>query len=233
MMSNPFLFAFSQSDLFGKLIFIGLFVLSIGSWTLIVHKFLLTRSWVRLGTYAFRNFVPAQPLSRPKKATGARRHNPYTSVGNVLNTTCLDVLTKNQALTGSSTPYLSASDVDAISDQVEIVLADETHRLERHLYLLSTTVSLAPFLGLLGTVWGILVTFADLQNKGTGGGNEMALGGLSMALATTVIGLLVAIPALVGNNYLRASIKGIHHQLRDYAARVLGAVELQYRSVDK
>ena len=61
-------------------------------------------------------------------------------------------------------------------------------------------------MGLLGTVWGILVTFSGLQSNGLSSANSSVLSGLSMALGTTVFGLVVAIPALVGYNYLKSII---------------------------
>jgi biopolymer transport protein TolQ len=82
-------------------------------------------------------------------------------------------------------------------------------QLESGLYCLPTIVSLAPFLGLLGTVWGILITFNELQLGKSVQGSSAIMGGLSMALGTTVVGLIVAIPALVAYNYLRSQIKSI------------------------
>ena len=81
--------------------------------------------------------------------------------------------------------YLSPSDVDYIGDRLHVLISVQRKSLEKYLFFLSTVVSLAPFLGLLGTVWGILVTFGDLQAHVSGNANEMILGGLSMALATT------------------------------------------------
>ena len=101
--------------------------------------------------------------------------------------------------------------------------------MEKNLYILSTIVTLAPFLGLLGTVWGILVSFSDLQG---GVQSQMVLGGLSLALTTTVLGLIIAIPALIGNNYLRNAIKVIQNDMESFSNDVMASVELQYRQVD-
>jgi biopolymer transport protein TolQ len=108
----------------------------------------------------------------------------------------------------------------------------QTKFLEKSLYVLSTTVSLAPFLGLLGTVWGILTTFSELQNQGTGNTHQMVLGGLSLALATTVLGLIDAIPALIGFNYLKNDVKDFQTEMESFSNELLASVELQYRQVD-
>src|SRR4029078_12125978 len=108
----------------------------------------------------------------------------------------------------------------------------QVKHLEKNLYILSTTVSLAPFLGLLGTVWGILTTFSEMQSKTAGSTHQMVLGGLSLALATTVLGLLDAIPALIGYNYLKNTIRDLEVDMEGFSTEILASVELQYRQVD-
>jgi biopolymer transport protein TolQ len=111
-------------------------------------------------------------------------------------------------------------------------VATQTKTLEKNLFLLSTVVSLAPFLGLLGTIWGILTTFSELQSHTAGGTHQMVLGGLSLALATTVLGLLDAIPALIGYNYLKNAIREFQTEMEGFANEILASIEMQYRKVD-
>jgi biopolymer transport protein TolQ len=91
---------------------------------------------------------------------------------------------------------------------------------------------LAPFLGLLGTVWGILTTFSELQVQGSSSSHQMVLGGLSLALATTVFGLIDAIPALIGYNYLKNTIRDFQTEMEKFASELLASIEMQYRKVD-
>lgn len=187
--------------------------------------------------------------------------NPFLDLYQTLKKQCTEVLTKNRhfsklqqndkpqhqethrnelggsTLTGnghSQPPVssLSLSDIDYLASHLSTQVAYQVKFLEKHLYILSTTVSLAPFLGLLGTVWGILMTFSELQAQGAGGTHQMVLGGLSLALATTVLGLLVAIPALIGYNYLKNSIRDFATEMEGFSNDILAAVELQYRKVD-
>ena len=95
--------------------------------------------------------------------------------------------------------------------------------------VLDTVITLAPLLGLLGTVWGILLTFSQLQEKGAIASNASMLSGLSLALATTVVGLLVAIPALVGYNYLKNGLREYRREAEDFANLLLTSLELYYR----
>jgi biopolymer transport protein TolQ len=102
--------------------------------------------------------------------------------------------------------------------------------MRKHLHILYTTYSLAPFLGLLGTVWGILTTFSEMQAH-AGTGSQGILGGLSMALATTVFGLIIAIPALVAYNYLKQNIQDFETDMENFSNKLLASVELQYRGL--
>jgi len=104
--------------------------------------------------------------------------------------------------------------------------------LEKNLFVLSTIVTLGPFLGLLGTVWGILLTFSELHSRGISSSNAAMLAGLSMALATTVIGLVVAIPAVIGYNYIKNAGREYLREMEDFSQVLLSTLELQYRKPD-
>ncbi len=93
--------------------------------------------------------------------------------------------------------------------------------LEKGIFLLPTVASLSPFLGLLGTVWGILLTFYELRHGVVAQGNTAVMGGLATALGTTVVGLIVAIPALISYNYLRAQIRSLSLDMDNFSERLL------------
>jgi len=247
---NPFFESYIQSDFLGKLIFLALYALSIGSWTLLIYKTWLT---YQAKKQAFRFYESFQlqrlnPLNLDCDHLSKKNQtmNPFLKIYQTLKKQSLDLLAKNRhfnQLSGSetsymtSTPlssptYLSLSDIDYVASHLSTQVAQQIKELEKSLYVLSTTVSLAPFLGLLGTVWGILTTFSQLQSQAAGQTHDMVLGGLSMALATTVLGLLDAIPALVGYNYLKNSIRDFAIEMEGFSNEVLAAVELQYRKVD-
>lgn len=246
--SNPFFEAYVQSDLLGKLIFIGLYALSICSWVVLIHKIWLTHQ-AKKAAFRFHEAFQLQklnPLSLDCEGLNKRKQlNPFLDLYRVLKKQSLDLLTKNRhfGLTqqtpeglskGNSGPvaFLSLSDIDFVASHLSIQVASQVKYLEKHLYILSTTVSLAPFLGLLGTVWGILMTFSALQTQSMGNTHQMVLGGLSLALATTVLGLIDAIPALIGYNYLKNTIRDFSTEMEGFSNEILASVELQYRKVD-
>ena len=101
---------------------------------------------------------------------------------------------------------LSARSIQAIRSSLDGGLVRETHRLNRSMVLLTIAISGGPFLGLLGTVVGVMITFASVAQAGEVNVNAIAPG-IAAALAATVAGLAVAIPALFGYNYLLTRIK--------------------------
>lgn len=101
---------------------------------------------------------------------------------------------------------LSARSIQAIRAALDGALVRETHRLGSQMVLLTIAISGGPFLGLLGTVVGVMITFAAVAAAGDVNVNAIAPG-IAAALAATVAGLAVAIPSLFGYNYLLTRVK--------------------------
>jgi biopolymer transport protein TolQ len=240
--ANPFLDAYLESDALGRLIFIALIALSVVSWILIAYKVWITHL-ARKHSVQFYKLYEAQrmnPLGMeldPSKR--GSKPNPFYDLYFVLKKYSLEILSKNrrfgiQAGGGGQEPthsYMSPTDIDFVQAHLVTMVANQAKFLEKNLFILSTIVSLAPFLGLLGTVWGILATFSELQTHG-GGGTGMVLGGISLALATTVLGLIDAIPALIGYNYLKNNIRDFQTDMEGFSNEILASVEIFYRKVD-
>ena len=236
---NPFFDAYTESDFLGKLIFLGLIGLSILSWSVLIHKLWVTKNVKRESLLFRKKFHEAksQPLQMIAPVAQKREcPNAFGIVYEVLKGKTLEILEKNKKasieLSPEITAHLSTADIALLEAHASSTISTLTKYLEKNLYLLSTVVTLAPFLGLLGTVYGILVTFTGLNSEAAGGSNQVILGGLSLALTTTVIGLVDAIPALVGYNYLKNVIHDFDSEMERFATDVLSSVELQYRKVE-
>lgn len=238
--TNPFFDAYFQSDFMGKMIFLGLIFLSIWSWTVLIYKMWITFQAKKLALEFLQSYQgqKANPLALEVPATHYQKKNPFLEIYLVFKKQTLDILNKNKHFgqlsrsKEASKSYLSQVDIEYVESHVVNAIINQTKYLEKNLFVLSTIVTLAPFLGLLGTVWGILTTFSDLQTHTGGSTHQMVLGGLSLALATTVLGLLDAIPALIGYNYLKNNIKDFQTDMEGFSHEMLAAVELQYRQVD-
>jgi biopolymer transport protein ExbB len=112
------------------------------------------------------------------------------------------------ARSGARAPVLSATSIAAIRAALDSGYVKETQRLNRLMVVLTIAISGGPFLGLLGTVVGVMITFAAIAASGDVNVNAIAPG-IAAALVATVAGLVVAIPALFGYNYLVSRIKDL------------------------
>ena len=226
---QTFFQAYLESDIFGKLIFFSLFFLSCSCWILLIQK-CFTFKKMSLSGKQFKALASIHKEELLKLTSNA--HHPFSAVYHALKTQALSILEKNHYFSDGNQHYLSKADIDSLEAHLEITIAKLKETVEKNFFILSTTVTLAPFLGLLGTVWGILVSFSGLQGGQGMTSNAAVIGGLSTALTTTVLGLLIAIPALIGNNYLKTLSKNFMIEMVDFAHFLLSTIELQYRKVD-
>ncbi len=135
---------------------------------------------------------------------------------------------ESQAGRGEKTA-LSAAALDAIRASLDAGLIRENHRLNSQIVLLTIAISGGPFLGLLGTVVGVMITFAAIAAAGDVNVNAIAPG-IAAALVATVAGLAVAIPALFGYNWLASQIKNVSADMQVFADEFLTkAAELHSR----
>ena len=239
---NPFFDAYVESDFLGKLIFLGLIALSIITWSVLIHKIWITKR-VKKESLSFRKIFQEQKDKPLEINYNSKSHpecpNAFQIVYGVLQSKTCEILDKNQTVSQSikktnenSAAYLSASDVSLLDSCANSAITSLVKYLNKNLYILSTVVTLAPFLGLLGTVYGILVTFSGMKSDPSAASNQVVLGGLSLALTTTVIGLVDAIPALIGYNYLKNVIHDFDTEMGRFANDVLTSFELHYRRVE-
>ncbi|MBU6446344.1 MAG: MotA/TolQ/ExbB proton channel family protein, partial [Verrucomicrobia bacterium] len=170
-------------------------------------------------------------FTRPKGRLLEVPH-PFFEMYKTLKQKTLQLISRNHLYLPNLETVLSEADLGLIDSQIQTTLAKQHKLLEKHLFVLSTIATLGPFLGLLGTVWGILLTFTQLHARGVSASNAAMLSGLSMALATTVIGLVIAIPAFAGYNYLKNAAREYRRDMEDFSQLILAAIELQYRRPD-
>jgi len=120
---------------------------------------------------------------------------------------------------------LSASDLEEILELGERRRLGESRSLKQNVWVIGTIGSSAPFIGLYGTVVGIIKSFHQMATMGTGGFSVVAAG-ISEALVATALGLVVAIVAVIFYNYLQVKVSGLDTMLRVGLGRVLEAARL-------
>ena len=122
-------------------------------------------------------------------------------------------------------PLIRKGDVEEILEYGERRRLEEGQALKRNVWVLGTVAASAPFIGLFGTVIGIIKSFHQMAVMGTGGFAVVAAG-ISEALVATALGLIVAIVALIFFNYLQSKIGTVDTMLRVGLGKVLESAEI-------
>lgn len=229
------IFTLQQATWPGRIILLLLFVASIFSWSVMVTKLRVLRRARDQRTHFLQRFrAERQPL----KLFTERARFDGTPIFSVYKAGCRELTFQ---LLGSAevdetfrarletAQKISPAQMRVVTTAMERAVGESALKLEAQMILLATAVSGAPFLGLLGTVWGVMETFGDIAASGSANLAAMAPG-VSAALITTVTGLLVAIPAMFGYNYLVTTVRGMVVELDNFAAEL--SSEFQHKFVD-
>lgn len=233
--SGGLVFAFEQSTLPGKTILLLLFFASIFSWTVMFTKWRMMRR-AKQRKLEFLDLFRAdrQPLriyTDRLRFEGAPTFAVYKAGCKELTFQLLGAPDVDETFRArlDIAPRISPSQMRMVTTAMERAVGETALRLESQMIVLATAVSGAPFLGLLGTVWGVMETFGDVAAAGSASLAAMAPG-VSAALITTVTGLLVAIPAMFGYNYLITTLRGMIVEMDNFAAEL--ASEFEHKYVD-
>jgi biopolymer transport protein TolQ len=197
-----------------KLILLALLAFSLISWAIILTKWTLLRKARAQSGRFVRAFRKAQRLQ--DIAAVAEQFKPSPLVG-VFEGGYEEY--KRQTVTSGGLRNLTA-----IQRGMQIGASEEVTRLERNMPWLAITAAVTPFVGLFGTVWGIIDAFHGLGTAGAATLRAVAPG-ISEALITTAAGLAAAIPAVIAYNLIGASIRDLAARSDDFALEVLNAVE--------
>lgn len=236
--SGGMVFAFEHSNIAGKLIVFVLLIGSVFSWSVMWTKYHYIRK-AKQQTRAFlERFRSARRPLLLFKGYQKFLPSPVAAVfGEGCRELCFHLLGSSeidetfQARLRDADP-ISATAMTAVRSSLEQTVSEEALKLEAQLILLASAVSGAPFLGLLGTVWGVMDAFSDVAASGSANLTALAPG-VSGALLTTVTGLLVAIPAMFGYNYLLTTIRGMTVEMENFAAECASTFEHQYFDISK
>lgn len=207
------IYAFSHSDIVGQLICIVLFIFSIVTWIIMLNKYKNMRKLEDANNVFLRTFRSKRsPLSLNESSNLS-----YCPIAAVY----LAAKSKIEAFhlvdrTTGTRRALSDAELEIVKSNVEQSIEDQLVKLDKSMIFLQTAVSASPFLGLFGTVWGITIAFTNLASQGKADIQTLAPG-VSGALLTTVIALVVAIPSLVGYNIITAAIRKMTVQLDNFA----------------
>ncbi|HEU5070371.1 MAG TPA: MotA/TolQ/ExbB proton channel family protein [Verrucomicrobiae bacterium] len=208
-----------------KAIIVCLAIFSVMAWSVMIRKAIQMRRAKRLNnlfTNEFRNQPHVLDLfDRRLQVDACPLFVVYQSGSREL-----DARLRSGAPEARKTA-VSLKSAEHVKRSLENAVAQESLKLESGLILLAIAVSGGPFLGLLGTVWGVMSTFAGIAQSGSATLTAMAPG-VSAALVTTVAGLLVAIPSMFAYNYLVHNLRVLTVELDNFAQELISKMETEY-----
>jgi len=225
-LSPGLLYGLEHSNLTCWVICGVLALLSITSWSVILSKHFLLSRVQRANLVFLRQF---RESNHPLELFQQREHHEFSSTYHIYHASCREL---SWYLLGEDEPgatfaarlqgagRITPSQMSAVQTAMERSVAEAALRLEDRMSVAATALSGAPFLGLLGTVWGLLDTFSTMTHVGEAAPLAAMAPGITTALVTTVLGLLVAVPSMVGYNYLVNRIRGMVVRLDNFASEL-------------
>jgi len=212
----------------GVLILLAVF--SLVSWGIIIYKGLaLHRAHSQSQTF-LQVFRKSSKFSEVNSVCTQLKASPLVGV---FQAGYMEVNQQVRAHGGKETkdagpgPKPTVRSLDALSRALARAATAESTRIERRLSFLATTATVTPFIGLFGTVWGIMSAFGDIGRMGSANLAVVAPG-ISEALITTAMGLLAAIPAAVFYNFYSSRVRVLGSMLDDFALEFINIVERNF-----
>jgi biopolymer transport protein TolQ len=216
-----------------QLVLLLLLVFSIVSWAIILMKYFNIRKVGRENGLFLSIYMKSTKLSEIFPEAKKFRHS---SLAEIFRTGYAELAKVAKAVRGNppgkDAPEAAGQGVEIAGiDNVERAMnracGSETNKLEAALGFLATTGSASPFIGLFGTVWGIMDTFKGIGARGSATLAVVAPG-ISEALIATAAGLAAAIPAVIFYNYYLNRIKNMSLEMDNFASELLNIVERYY-----
>ena len=217
---------FLQTGWVAKVVLVTLIIFSLASWSVILGK------WRELGTArrASDRFLKVfREVSRLNEAAATASKYRASPLAAMFQAGYTELEAQIRIISRDADPdaSLKLRSLDGIGRALNRAIGAELERLQRALPMLATTASVAPFIGLFGTVWGIMNTFHAIGVTGSTSIVTVAPG-IAEALVNTAAGLLAAIPAVVAYNHLLAKVRILRRRMEDFSLEFLNLVERNF-----
>jgi biopolymer transport protein TolQ len=222
LLANP-LTLLEQTSGVARAILGLLLLLSVFSWALILQKLAQLGGMDRKTEKFLRMFRGGRGLSDPNTLRAGVGSSPLVAVY-AAGYRELEAQMNGANPRGTSGRLKNAG---AVGVEMQVAAGEEVRRLEKGMSSLATIASVSPFIGLFGTVWGVMDAFAGLGEAGAASLRAVAPG-IAEALITTAAGLFAAIPALIAYNHCLHGIRGIASRMSDFAAEFVAKIETIY-----
>ena len=211
----------------GQLVMLTLLIFSLASWTIVVMKARLFKK-VRVDSEDFlESFWKSANLNEANTAAAEYEYSPQAAVfvaGFAELQKINKIRNRKDDSRGVETLDMQVATMDNLKRAVRKAESQKLSELGSSLPFLATTGSATPFIGLFGTVWGIMASFHDIGQKGSASLAVVAPG-ISEALVATAAGLAVAIPAVIFYNFFSNKLDEVDGEISDFSTDFLNLVE--------
>lgn len=213
---------FGDTDIFGQILTIGLCIFSLVAWTVMFGKYNELKRLRDLNLAFEQRLREERTLLDLPESLRNKRSIPYAD----LFADAVESYWRAASILKEKGEDNSRSRLEHSENAIQRAIARQTLRYEASMIFLATIVSGAPFLGLLGTVWGVMEAFSAVAEQQAASIRTLAPG-VSAALLTTIAGLFVAIPSMFGYNFLLGKVKQLSTEIENYASSLADRLELE------
>ncbi len=211
----------------GQMVMLTLLIFSLASWSIIFMKTRLFKKTIAETDEFLETFWTSKTLSDANDAAGRFPLSPEAAVfgaGFSELQKINKIRTRKDSDTENEPLEMQLATMDNLKRAIRKAESQEVAELGKSLSFLATTGSATPFIGLFGTVWGIMASFHDIGMRGSASLAVVAPG-ISEALVATAAGLAVAIPAVIAYNYFANRLGDIENEVQNFSTDFLNLVE--------
>ena len=220
---------FLEAGPMAKFVFLLLAGMSVGSWAIMISKAMQYRRADRDGAEFLDIFRRSKRFSEVNAAAGRLSGSPMVGLFQA-GYAEIDAQVKaaqDAAQGQGSQGQFRVKSLDGVERSLRRAIGVELAVMGKGTSFLATTASAAPFIGLFGTVWGIMVSFNNIGAMGSASLTVVAPG-IAEALVNTAAGLAAAIPALVGFNYFGSQARRLKGEMQDFVLEFLNLTERNF-----
>jgi biopolymer transport protein TolQ len=215
---------FLRCDLAGQILTVGLGIFSMIAWAVMLGKRNELRQMRFLNLAFEQRLREERTLLDLPESYKNKRGIPYGD----LFADAVESYWRAASILQEKGEDSSRARLEHAENALQRAIARQTLRYESSMIFLATIVSGAPFLGLLGTVWGVMIAFDSITAAGAQSASIQFLApGVSAALLSTIAGLVVAIPSVFGYNFLLSTTRRLITELENFASSLADRIELE------
>jgi len=207
-----------DADIIVKLILLMLLFFSVFSWAIIIFKRRTLRSAFRQSEKFLDAFRKSKSLTDVNDASRKYKASPLATI---FQAGYKELAYQSKSSAGNG---WSGEKADSLNRALLKASNIEVSRLERMMFFLATTGSVSPFIGLFGTVWGIMISFERIGAMRSAS-LQVVAPGIAEALIATAVGLFAAVPAVIAYNYFLGRIKAVISDMEDFSLEFMSIAE--------